>query len=488
MNSVIAQPRNPCHGDESNMPGRQLRINSSMSVPPFLGLLEYILDPLLIVASLVLITHAYGIPFRGSYVVLTMITFLVSCVVFDQADVCRRWRYRGLWERSRRLLVSWLFLIGILLFLGYAAKYSEEFSRRVLLTWFLLTPFFILIGNAWVRRVVSRFYRSEKNTRSAVIAVANDASRKLAQSITQNPQLGMSVKGYFDDRSRDRLGGLEADRLLGCLDELPRYVANNKTDIIYIALPMTQQERVMKLLNELRDTTASVYFVPDIFFFDSIQARMGEINGIPVVSVCETPFSGMNGFLKRLFDLFFSIIALFLIAPLMLALAIGVKLSSPGPILFRQRRYGLDGEEIIVYKFRSMTVCEDGGQICQATRSDKRITPFGAFLRRTSLDELPQFINVLQGRMSVVGPRPHAVSHNETYRKLINGYMVRHKVKPGITGWAQVNGLRGETETLEKMKARVDHDLDYLKHWSMDMDIKIILKTILLVFKDRNAY
>ena len=184
----------------------------------------------------------------------------------------------------------------------------------------------------------------------------------------------------------------------------------------------------------------------------------------------------------------FSSVILILLLPLLLLLAVGVKRSSPGPVLFRQRRYGLDGEEIMIYKFRSMTVCEDGGKIDQATRFDKRITPLGAFLRRTSLDELPQFINVLQGRMSVVGPRPHAVAHNEMYRKLISGYMIRHKVKPGITGWAQVNGLRGETENLEKMQARVDYDLDYLRHWSIDMDIKIIFKTVFLVLKDRNAY
>jgi len=179
---------------------------------------------------------------------------------------------------------------------------------------------------------------------------------------------------------------------------------------------------------------------------------------------------------------------LLLISPLLLALAIGVKLSSPGPVIFKQRRYGLDGQEIVVYKFRSMTVCEDGDRIVQASQGDRRITRLGAILRKTSLDELPQFINVLQGRMSIVGPRPHAVAHNEQYRKLIKGYMVRHKVKPGISGWAQINGLRGETETLDKMEARIDFDLDYLRNWSLGLDIYIILKTVAVVFRDRHAY
>lgn len=245
---------------------------------------------------------------------------------------------------------------------------------------------------------------------------------------------------------------------------------------------------MLELMESLCDTTASVYFVPDIFVFDLIQARVSEVNGIPVLAVCETPFHGFNGIAKRLTDVVVASLALLLLSPLMLAIALGVKLGSPGPVIFKQRRYGLDGEEIIVYKFRSMTVCEDGSHIAQATREDRRVTPIGAFLRRTSLDELPQFINVLQGRMSVVGPRPHAVAHNEMYRKLIKGYMIRHKVKPGITGWAQVNGLRGETDSIEKMKARIEHDLDYLRYWSMALDVRIILKTILVVLARHNAY
>ena len=181
-------------------------------------------------------------------------------------------------------------------------------------------------------------------------------------------------------------------------------------------------------------------------------------------------------------------IILVLISPIMLALAIGVKLSSPGPIIFKQRRNGLDGEEIIVYKFRSMRAMDNGAVVKQATKGDPRITKFGAFIRRTSLDELPQFINVLQGRMSIVGPRPHAVAHNEQYRKRIKGYMLRHKVKPGITGWAQVNGLRGETDTIDKMKARVEYDLEYLRNWSLGLDLQIIVRTVRLVLFDRHAY
>ncbi len=183
-----------------------------------------------------------------------------------------------------------------------------------------------------------------------------------------------------------------------------------------------------------------------------------------------------------------STIILLAISPLLLAIALGVKLSSPGPVLFKQRRYGLDGKEIRVYKFRTMTVTEDGDDIRQATEDDERFTRFGAFLRRHSLDELPQFLNVLQGRMSIVGPRPHAVAHNEMYRKLIKGYMIRHKVMPGITGWAQVNGCRGETRDVAQMENRVRLDLEYLRKWSLSMDLKIILRTMGLVIRDREAH
>jgi putative colanic acid biosynthesis UDP-glucose lipid carrier transferase len=208
-----------------------------------------------------------------------------------------------------------------------------------------------------------------------------------------------------------------------------------------------------------------------------------------VLAVCESPFYGADGLIKRVSDIVLASAILMLISPLLLGVAIAVKLSSPGPVLFRQRRYGLDGREITVYKFRSMAVLEDGVVVTQATRGDRRVTPLGAFLRRSSLDELPQFINVLQGRMSVVGPRPHAVAHNEMYRKLIRSYMIRHKVRPGITGLAQVNGLRGETDTLDKMRARIECDLAYLRNWSLLLDLKIVLMTIVIVLKkQKNAY
>jgi putative colanic acid biosynthesis UDP-glucose lipid carrier transferase len=292
----------------------------------------------------------------------------------------------------------------------------------------------------------------------------------------------------FDDRRTERRVDVDGVPTLGKLAALADYVKSHHVDLIYITLPMASQPRILNLLNQLRDTTSSIYFVPDIFMFDLIQARVDTITGIPVVAVCETPFYGFNGVIKTVSDYLIGAAALIVTAPLMLLITLAVKMDSPGPVFFRQRRYGLDGRQITVYKFRTMTVQEDGNEVRQATKDDVRITRVGRTLRRTSLDELPQFINVLQGRMSVVGPRPHAVAHNETYRKLIDGYMVRHKVKPGITGWAQVNGFRGATETVEKMQQRIEYDLAYLRNWSLRLDLMIILKTILVLFGDRKAY
>jgi putative colanic acid biosynthesis UDP-glucose lipid carrier transferase len=325
---------------------------------------------------------------------------------------------------------------------------------------------------------------------TAIVVGANELGRTFARSLLRPQALQpVRVTAFFDDRAPARLGDSLEVPLTGRIDAVADFVRANRIDQIYIALPMASQPRILKLLDQLRDTTASIFFLPDIFLYDLIQARVDTVGGLPVVAVCETPFHGTTGVIKRLSDVLIAAAALVLAGPLMIGIAIAIKLNMPGPVLFKQRRYGLDGEQIVVWKFRTMRVQEDGAVVRQATRDDERITPLGRFLRRTSLDELPQFFNVLQGRMSVVGPRPHAVAHNETYRKLIKGYMIRHKVKPGITGWAQVNGARGETDTVDKMQRRIEFDLEYLRHWSLRWDLAIVLRTVLQAIRgDKNAY
>jgi len=386
------------------------------------------------------------------------------------------------------VLFHWCLLLLVLLAIRYLTKSLDAYPRGVYVAWALVTPVGLVATTLVMQGVMRRFLMSAFGNRNAIFAGYNNSSLELAKRLQRNPGMRIEVAGFFDDRSVDRLA-MEADtRLVGSLADVARYVNENGVDIIFVALPIRHIQRVMNLLDDLRDTTASIYYVPDIFVFDLIQARSGEIHGIPVVAMCETPFYGYRGVAKRLTDIAFSAGILLMTLPVLVIVAVSVKLSSPGPIIFKQRRYGLDGREIQVYKFRTMRVTEDGTKIRQASKTDSRVTRIGSILRRSSLDELPQLINVLQGRMSLVGPRPHAVAHNEEYRKLIKGYMVRHKVLPGITGLAQVNGCRGETAQLEDMQARVNYDLDYLRYWTPMLDIKILFLTIFKVFRDEKAY
>ena len=445
-------------------------------------LLRAAVDPLIAMATLAAAAAAFDQVFGPAYLILGLLVFSMTypggLARFSVSRV----------TLAREVLTGWFAMCALLGLLGWATGTLGNFELRVLLAWAFLTPFAIYGAHRLIPRLMPRVFAAEGLHRSAVIAGANEMGQRLAERIRSDPFLGVRFDGYFDDRCESRREGVSPSHCLGSLEELPVYVRSHRVDLIYITLPMAAHPRVVALLEELHDTTASIYFVPDVLLFDLIHARMDTIGGIPVLAVCETPFYGLNGIVKRASDIVLASLILLLISPLMLAVAAGVKLSSPGPVLFRQRRYGEDGREILVYKFRSMRVTEDGPVVRQATRGDPRVTPFGRFIRRTSLDELPQFINVLQGRMSVVGPRPHAVAHNELYRKLIRGYMLRHKVKPGITGLAQVNGFRGETEQVEKMRGRIEYDLQYLRTWSLLLDLQIVLKTIFVVLKKDNAY
>ena len=443
--------------------------------------LESFLDPLALIGSLWGLVLYFEVDLSNPYLILGLVVFSMT---FPGSSYLRASPMRLIW----RVLSGWLIIASLLALFGYTAHLLREFDSYVLLNWLWLGPTCQLAARFALRQVAPTLINLHGGERRAVITGVNEQGLSLAARVAGNRLAGIKVVGFFDDRKAERLPDYSPLPLLGSLAELPSYVRRAGIQVIYLSLPMTTQARILKLLDELRDTTASIYFVPDFFVTDLIQGRMDTVEDIPVVAVCESPFAGVGGLVKRVSDVVLALLILALLVPLLLVIALGVKLSSPGPVIFRQRRYGLDGKEITGYKFRSMMVCEDGGEIRQAQKGDSRMTRFGAFLRRTSLDELPQFINVLQGRMSIVGPRPHAVSHNEMYRKLIKGYMVRHKVRPGITGWAQVNGLRGETETLDKMQARIEHDLEYLRNWSLRLDLYIIFKTAFVVARDQHAY
>jgi Undecaprenyl-phosphate glucose phosphotransferase len=351
-----------------------------------------------------------------------------------------------------------------------------------------VTPTLMISVTLALQQILQRLLRAPESARRAVIVGCTDASLALAARLTKSNDSCLSVVGFFDDRDGERLHVNSQISLLGKLADLPEFVKTRDVDVVFIALPIRHLSRVMALIDALRDTTASIYYVPDISVFDLIQSTHASVAGIPVISMCETPFHGHRAVAKRLMDVTLAALLLLALSPLMLLVALLVRYTSPGPILFKQRRYGLNGEEIAVRKFRTMTVVEDGPSIVQAARADSRLTTVGSFLRRYSLDELPQLFDVLQGTMSLVGPRPHAVAHNELYRKLIKGYMVRHKVLPGITGWAQVNGLRGETRTVDQMEKRVLYDLEYLRRWSMKFDLEILARTALRILNDSKAF
>ena len=454
----------------------------------FVSIVNRAIPPVAIALTLLACTWLYGETLDLPYQLLLLVSLLLAVLLFRANAAWEPFARRNAWATTASISITWVVLFGVLLMIGYATKSSELFSRRILLTWFVVTPPAIVLGKFLAYRLLLPLARSSERGRRVVIAGANELGKTLATRITGDPGMDMQLVGFFDDRSLDRLGDLPDGRLLGGLTGLPDYVRHNQVDVIFIALPIRNVQRVSELIDELFDTTVSIYFVPDIFVFDLIQSRATDIGGMPAIALCETPFYGPSGAVKRISDIILGSTILLLISPLLVIIALAIKLTSPGRVIFRQRRYGLDGEEITVYKFRSMRVTEDGAEIRQATQDDPRITPIGRILRRYSLDELPQLFNVLQGRMSIVGPRPHAVAHNEEYRGLIKGYMLRHKVRPGITGLAQISGYRGETKDLEDMRKRVEYDLDYLRHWSLGLDLSIIFRTIAVVFGDDNAY
>jgi len=454
--------------------------------PPAIALIKEHLNSAIVAGVLLLAAASQGQRITGLYGVLAAISYAVTFKVMSRPRL-ELIDSREIWWRDlRHVTVEWGCMIAALLLAGLLLEVNGLFSRKVLLTWFIATPVVLTGAHAATRRFTDWFHRHRRIQRRQVIVGANKVGCELASRLADEPWLG-TVEGFFDDRRIERLPRESRSRLLGRFRDLPEYARLHQIHVIYVCLPISKQPRIRALLDGLRDTTASIYFVPDLLAFDLMQARFGEIGGIPLVAVRETPFCGMAGVLKRASDILLAAGALLVAAPVMIAIAARVRRSSPGPILFRQRRYGLDGREFVVYKFRTMTVCEDDS-ITQATRDDPRVTPVGRFLRRTSLDELPQLLNVLEGTMSLVGPRPHAVAHNEHYRKLVSGYMLRHKVRPGITGLAQVNGLRGETASLEQMYQRVQFDLEYLKNWSLGLDIRILLRTASIVLRDRSAF
>ncbi|CAA0081669.1 UDP-glucose:undecaprenyl-phosphate glucose-1-phosphate transferase [BD1-7 clade bacterium] len=421
-----------------------------------------------------------------TYAIAGILAAVLFYVVAAQTRLYQSWRGVELSLPVKNVLQTWGITVVTLFTIAWALKVSETYSRIVIGIWFLLTPCLLVTARVGIRKLLIRLRSAGRNSRSVAIAGCSKLAAKLAAEIEANPWMGFQLHGFYDDSPSP---DTPAERYLGDLQQLTQDARAKRYDQVFIALPMSDEERIRDLVHGLSDSSTPVHFVPDLFVSNLMKAQMSAVGNLPTISVFDSTFDDFGRLLKRLEDIVLSSLILLLISPIMLAIGIAIKATSEGPMFFKQKRYGIGGDEIWVWKFRSMSVTEnDPTHIQQAQKNDARITPLGAFIRRTSLDELPQFINVLQGQMSIVGPRPHAVAHNELYRKDIEGYMLRHLVKPGITGWAQVNGWRGETDTLEKMQKRVEYDLAYIRDWSLWLDLKIIFLTIFKGFINKNAY
>ena len=424
----------------------------------------------------------------------TVASYLIALGIFSLAaellGLYRNWQGIQFVREATCGILTWGTTLLSLFALGIFSQYTTEFSQQALVFWFAFTPVVSFSFRILWRWVVAYMVKHDVYSRKFAVVGVNDLGIQLVKNISSSPELGLKFLGFYDDRPEARTIDLPDDleNRLGRIKDLIEHARQKDVHVVFITLPMRAEKRIRQVIDGLSDSTISVYIVPDLFVFQMLHSRWSDIQGLPVVSVFENPFYGVDGLLKRTVDITIASIALALAAIPMVLVALAIKLTSRGPVFFLQRRYGLDGKEIRVIKFRSMTVCQDGNRIEQAKKHDNRLTPIGEMLRSTSLDELPQLFNVLLGSMSLIGPRPHATAHNEFYRSQIDGYMLRHKVKPGITGLAQVNGCRGETETVEKMAERIRFDHQYIREWSIWLDLKIMLSTFRVVLSRQNAY
>jgi putative colanic acid biosynthesis UDP-glucose lipid carrier transferase len=462
----------------------QTRIVQSDRSP--LAFAQRVLDPALVAVLLPVACLAVGAGFDQPCRLLSSMAFLAVLSIFRAAGLYGHSVRLGGVSTLGRITAAWACVAAVLAGIGWVTGSVERLSAEVLLVWGAGVPV-VLTGVHLVVGAAMRVFRVRGiATRTAVVVGAGPSAREFAQRLMDAPGCGIRLLGFFDDRTSSGGGG--SLPLLGSLASVPDYVTAERVDHVYITLPVGS-DAMAKLNERLLDTTASVSFLPQVLSAGVPNLHIEEVAGVPLFTSFDSPFADSGRRLvKRATDVAVAAILLVVAAPLMVLVGVAVKVSSRGPVLFRQRRHGLDGREILIYKFRTMTVMEDGARVDQAQRSDPRVTRLGRYLRRSSLDELPQLVNVLQGRMSVIGPRPHALAHNEQYRRLIAGYARRHKIKPGLSGLAQVNGCRGETKTVDAMRARVEHDLYYLRNWSLWLDLRIAFKTLAVVFRDPNAY
>lgn len=453
--------------------------------------LSRLIDAGIIGCTLVALVSVMQLDWLPVYSWLLLIAIVLFSFFTESSRTYKSWRDISISGEIFAVGSNWAAIVVIFLAIQYLLQPVDLYNREVVMYWFVLTPIELISWHSIMRMVLRIFRDTGLSSQKVAIYGATELGVGLEKRIQSMSWAGYNFVGFFDDRRTNGNRRFISDQTLikGGSQDLIDQAKEGGIDVIFITLPLAAEARIKSLLNDLSDTTVSAYMMLDLFSFDLLNASWLDIQGMPAVSIFESPHTGLDNIAKRALDIGCSLLILSLIALPMLFIAIGIKLSSKGPVIFRQKRYGIGGESIDVWKFRTMTVMDAGNSdVIQASKGDSRITTFGKLLRRTSLDELPQFFNVIAGTMSIVGPRPHAVTHNEFYRTAIHGYMLRHKVKPGITGLAQVKGYRGETEVLEKMEGRIKYDLEYIRSWSLWLDIKLIVITIFVGFNNKNAY
>lgn len=435
-----------------------------------LALLAGLIDITLVIGAAYVAYHQrFGFwSMNDRYAVATLALALMGTICQLGMDTYGSWRGRPFLRQLSRVYTGWLLAFALLLGIAVAAKVTGQYSR----IWLSTTALYALIAVTLFRLstyLLLRFARSQgRNQKHVLVVEGHIPSDEISKHLPDLGRVGYEVRQRLTLENHQQW-----------FEQLITTVSEQNVHEVWLCLPLQEGESIKKILHSLRHLTVEVRFIPDLGDLPLLNHRVSQIAGLYALDISLSPMEGSARLVKRLEDLIIGSIISILILPVCLAIAIAIKMTSTGPIIFKQYRTGINGRRFKVYKFRSMEVhTEVAGHVTQAKFGDPRVTRLGAFLRKTSLDELPQFYNVLQGRMSIVGPRPHALAHNEHYKDLVESYMKRHKVKPGITGWAQVNGYRGETDTIEKMQRRVEYDLWYINNWSLWLDLKIIFLTV----------
>ncbi|WP_175800537.1 undecaprenyl-phosphate glucose phosphotransferase [Burkholderia anthina] len=456
-----------------------------------LSVLARVIDIAMVVTGAVLAAALHGGSVWFNDLQRTMVLFdcLLVVVCFPAFGIYQSWRGKRLVGLMGRVAFAWLVveLAGILM--SFSFHQSGELSRLWLGYWAVTTMTLLASSKACVHAVLRRLRRGGYNLKAVAIVGGTPAARRLIAQMRARPEAGFNPVCVYDESAAAGDVALDDVRIERQFESLVWLVRSRAIRELWLTLPIAEERRMYQIVTVFRHDFVNIRFIPDVRSLSFFNQEVVELLGVPAINLAASPITDVRILPKFVFDRLFALAALTMLAPVMLLIACLIKLTSRGPVFFRQKRKGIDGHEFEIYKFRSMKVHQEvAGQVTQATKNDMRVTPVGRFLRRTSLDELPQFINVLKGEMSVVGPRPHALAHDDIYKDLVKGYMFRYRIKPGITGWAQINGFRGETDQIEKMMGRVKLDLYYMQNWSFWLDIKIVVLTLWKGFTGSNAY